>query len=93
MLTHLQVFDFERWAVHRSSRRYIQHIIGIPKVLDCPVSLASTRCIPAQADIMHWLPVAYHTGLEDTLDYHVLLLSGSGFLGSMERGMHIALGW
>ena len=30
-----QVFDFERWAIHRSSQRYIQHIVGIPKVLSC----------------------------------------------------------
>lgn len=25
------VFDFERWASHRSSRRYFQHLTGIPK--------------------------------------------------------------
>ncbi|DBB06014.1 TPA: hypothetical protein ACH3X3_009993 [Trebouxia sp. C0006] len=25
------VFDFERWATHRSSQRYLLHLIGIPK--------------------------------------------------------------
>ncbi|KAL3144529.1 hypothetical protein ABBQ32_004262 [Trebouxia sp. C0010 RCD-2024] len=25
------VFDFERWASHRSSQRYLQHITGIPR--------------------------------------------------------------
>ena len=36
------VFDFQRWAAHRSTRRYVRHLLGMPKV---PL-LYLCRCVP-----------------------------------------------
>jgi len=38
----MQVFDFERWATHRSSQRYFLHLVGIPKVLVLALAAVST---------------------------------------------------
>jgi len=44
----VQVFDFERWATHRSSQRYLLHLIGIPKVFGF-----STGCCNYITELCH----------------------------------------
>lgn len=70
----MQVFDFERWAAHRSSQRYFQHLTGIPKVCMIKVNMLLHKLICLDPpDTTHHAAVHDHQRAEGATAVCVLL--------------------
>ena len=82
----VQVFDFERWKTHRSSSRYLRHVLGIfdSKIVSrawlllhlhvLPTACCNFVCCKFHHGLLPWLPQVQ--GLAKPLAYVMTLATG-----------------
>ena len=58
--SHVQVFDFERWKTHRSSSRYLRHVLGMgdSKIVSRAWLLSHLACVCPQVLMLCMLQIS-----------------------------------